>query len=169
MASGKGVNPTVRRVATKSRFPDATNVVSSSSNWQNGDLLAWDATNNIINSAESLTDNGALILGVAVQSVTDGVVNDPYEGLTDVTPAAGALAGPEYGDVVSLQGKSGDTFTPGCYVYPDYTSSATRQVTSASGSLHAIGIYQGAQITAGASTNIEVLMGCRFPNDTLEF
>jgi hypothetical protein len=169
MASGKGVNPTVRRIATKTRFPEALKVVSSSSNWMNGDLLAWDATNKIINSAFSLTDNGAQILGVAVQSVTSGVVNDPYQGLTDVTPAASAIAGPEYGDVVQLIGKSGDTFTPGCYVYPDYTGSLTNQVSSTSGSLHAIGIYQGAQVTTGASQYIEVLMGCRFPNDVLEF
>ena len=169
MASGKGINALVRRVGTKSRFPDAQAVVSSDSNWMQGDLLGWDSSAKVIKTLFAMTDTGANFLGIAQQSVTSGVINDPYQGLTDVTPAAGALAGPEYGDVNKLIGKSGDTFTPGCYVYPDYTSSLTNEVTVTSGSQKAIGIYQGEQVTAGSSTYIEVLVGCRFPNDTLEF
>lgn len=168
-STGKGVNNLVRRIRDGSVFPDATNVISTSSNWQQGDLLAWDATNKIINSALSLTDVGTLFLGIAEQSVTAGVMNDPYQGLTDVTPKPGAIAGPGFGNVYSLQGLSGDVFAPGCLVYPDYTSAHSRQVSSTSGSNKAIGVYQGAQVTAGTSTFLEVFVGCRFPQDTLKF
>lgn len=169
MASGKGINSLVRRVGTKSAFESALQVVSSSSNWAQGDFLSWDGTNKIINTSQSLSDTGANFLGIAQQSVTNGVVNDPYQGLTDTSPAAQDLVGPEYGDIHNVQLKNGDTATPGCYLYPDYTAGATRQVTVTAGMLAPIGVYQGAQITAGSSTQIQMLVGCQFPNNVLKF
>lgn len=159
MAVTKGVNSLVRRTGRGgSTFPSAVSVISASSNWSQGDLLAWDATNKIINSAQSLTDSGANFLGIAAQSVSAGVQVDPYTGLTDTSPAIQDVKGPEFGDIHKVQLKSGDTVHPGDLVYPDYTSSATRQVTVTAGMLTAIGRYVGPQVTAGSATDIEVIV-----------
>lgn len=167
MASG--INSLRRRVATKMVFPDLTSLLSLTlSTWNQGDFLDWDTTNNCV-IRTGATGDGTHFLGIAANSVSLGKIVGPYPGLTDVVEGTGSVQGPEYGDVHTVKGKSGDTFTDGCLVYPSQGAGQTREVTSTAGALKAIGLYQGATVTAGASTEVECLIGARHPNDTLKF
>jgi hypothetical protein len=165
MASG--VNSMRRRIATKSLFPDCQAEVTTSSTWEQGDFLAW-VTDHIEVIPTSIED-GTNFLGIASNSVANGVLLDPYVNLTDTEPGPGALSGPEYGDVHAVIGKTGDTFTKGGLVYPSIGAGKTREVTSVAGALKAIGIYQGPTVTASAGQQIECLIGVQYPNLTLKF
>jgi acetyl/propionyl-CoA carboxylase alpha subunit len=158
-------NNITRSVSPKTIFADAQAVVTSAVSFNQGDLLVFDDTNNRLKvpsaEAEALT-----FVGVAVDTIVSGIIKRPYVTAVDASQAAGALQGPMYGVVVSVQLKSGDAVVPGDLLYLDPASGA--QNVSVTGT-KAIGVYQGSALTAGASTYVEVLLGSRFPADALKF
>lgn len=159
-------NRIVRTISEKSLFEDATAVIPSTLSYNQGDLLAFDSTNHVLMLLTAETDANTFC-GIATNTVVSGKLKSPYTG-TAVDAAAGAnvIQGPVYGDICSLQLKSGDSLNPGdlVYTYPA-GSNASVQATGTK----AVGIYEGAAVTAGSSTFINVFLGARYPADTLKF
>lgn len=159
-------NRVTRTISEKSVFMDATQVIPSSLSYNQGDLLAFDSSSHIVKlmSAES---DASTFLGVAVNTVVSGKLKSPYTGTAvDAVSGDNCIQGPVFGDIVKLQLKNGDSLNPGDYVYADpSTGNANVQATGTK----PIGVYQGATVTAGTLTYIELYLGARFPNDVLKF
>ena len=83
-----------------------------------------------------------------------------------------AVNGPIYGNSYFMTIKTSDTLAPGAYVYA-YPTGGVGYVsaTAAATSTQPIGVYIGhtTVTSAAAGTQIECLIGARFPNDTLKF
>jgi hypothetical protein len=154
------INNIVREVAPKSLFASALPVLSTAVTYNQGDLLSFDATNNIL---KPVTGNGdsTFILGVAVQTVVSGIAKSPYIGTAvDASQGFSDFAGPQYGVVASLKLASGQNYTPGAPVY--LTSTDAQTVTSAAGG-SSIGLFQGRTITSAATgLSGDVLVGARY-------
>lgn len=162
------INNIVRSVSPKSIFESAKAVITSAVSFNQGDLIAFDDTNNRL-KAVAATADAAAILGVARQTIVSGKVVSPYSGTAvDAAQAIEDIAGPVYGVVASLKLKSGDTFAPGDKVYVTVTDAQTVTVTDPGDGNH-VGIYQGAQVTAGASSKGDILVGARFGMASLSF
>jgi hypothetical protein len=134
-------------------FPDAKKGIDSTISWNQGDILYFDDTNNLIKPIAS-DANGATVMGIAQQTIVNGKPVSPYQGTAvDAAQAIPALAGPQYGVVAKMLLKSGDSFNFGDLVY--YGGDA--QTVSSTGT-NSIGIYQGAAVTASAGSEGEVLL-----------
>lgn len=160
------VNNIIRSVAPKSLFESALSVLSSSVSYNQGDLIAFDGTNNVL---KAVTGSGQAdnILGVARQTIASGKVASPYSGTAvDSAQAIEDVAGPVYGIVAALKLKSGDSFTPGCKVY--LTSTDAQTVSSGAAGNH-IGLYQGASVTAGTASVGDILVGARYSKSDIDF
>ncbi len=162
----RGSNKLRRQLATRSLIPDATPVVDSTVSYNQGELLYLDTGTGLLTNTPASGETGANFVGISPVDVVSGKLRPPYIGTEcDAAVAGGGIAGPEYGSVWALIPKSGDAFTPMCPVYPVIDDASNRKVTVTSGSLKAIGIYQGAGFTAGASSpDIECLIGAVYPN-----
>lgn len=159
-------NNIVRKVNEKSLFESALPVLSTSSTFNQGDLIAFDATNNIINAVTG-SGSGANILGVARTTVVNGIMPSPIQGTAvDASQAIEDMAGPAYGVVAYFSATVGDNWTPG---QKAYIGANAQTVTSAvTGS--SIGIYQGKSITSAASgTTVNILVGARFNLQDIQF
>jgi len=162
MASGK--NRIVRSVAEKTIFPSAKNVVNSALSYDQGDLLIFDDTNNLLKKPAAEAD-GATFVGIALQTLVSGKLARPYSTDVDASGAASDIPGPSYGVVAKLVLKTGDALNPGDLVYLN-PAAGTYHVQAAG--TKAIGIYDGPVIASAAEgQEIEVLLGCRHPGDTL--
>lgn len=163
---GKGINNIKSEIAVNSIFRDVGGLVTSTTTWEAGDILVFDDAANKVKAASAEAD-GLTVLGVAVQSVTNGVIFGPYTGITDNSAAiqAGALAGPVFGVEAELILATGSTIAAGDLVY--ISDAKTVAVTGTK----AIGIYVGSKSITGsvAGQKIVVRMGARFPQDTLKF
>lgn len=159
-------NNITRSVSPKSIFPDAIHVLDATVDFNQGDLLVYDATNDLLKvpSAESEAET---FLGVAIETIVDGKLKRPYTTDVDASAAISSVPGPVYGVVVQVTLHTGNAVDPGDSVYLDPSAGAQHvQVTGTK----PIGVYQGAAIaSASAGQQIEVLLGCRYPNDTLSF
>lgn len=134
-------------------FPDAQKVISSAISWEQGDLIYFDDTNNLLKKLDS-DANAATVCGIAIQSISSGKPISPYQGTAvDAAQAIESLAGPQFGVVAKMLLKSGDTFNPGDLVY--YGGNA--QTVSSTGT-NSVGIYQGATVTATSGSEGEVLL-----------
>lgn len=161
-----GVNNITRSVAPKSVFESALNVISSSVSFNQGDLLVFDDTNNVLKKP-ALETEGNTFLGVAPVTVVSGKIASPYNTDVVASQAVQDVAGPKFGVVAKLTLKTGITIAPGDLIYLD-PATGTDGVTNTG--TKAIGVYQGAAITTSAAgTKVEVLLGARFPEDTLKF
>lgn len=161
-----GVNTIVRSIAPKSVFEDAINVTSTTADFDQGDIMIFDDTNNVIRKPASEAEC-ATMLGIARVSVIDGRMIGPYQGLTNAVPAISSLPGPVAGVIARLVSKTGDAWAPGDLVYADPATGSRGATVSGT---KAIGVYQGAAISsAAAGQEIEVLIGHRFPADSLKF
>jgi len=160
-------NTLARKVGTKALFPDLSAVIDSTISFNQGDLLYFDGTANLVKKLAAEAD-AATFLGIAPITVVSGHVKDVYPTDVDGSVAVGVnLAGPEFGDVHKVLLKSADAILPGDAVYADPVS-GTNFVSVAGTKI--IGIYQGKGLTsATGGTEIEVLIGARFPTDTLKF
>jgi len=162
-----GVNKITRSVAPKTLLCDADKYVSAAVSYNQGDLLIFDVGTGLIDNPAAEVD-GAKFVGVALQDVVAGKVRSPYTG-TDVDAAQGlpALAGPQFGVVVKCISKTGDSWVVGQAAFLD-PATGTRGVSSAG--TKAIGIFQGKAVAAAAAgQEVEVLLGARYPTDTLIF
>jgi hypothetical protein len=152
-----GKNTIVREVGRKSIFESAINVVSSAVSINQGDLVVFDDTANLLKLPSAETE-GSTFLGVMMVSIASGKLVSPYTGIPDAvtTSAINDVPGPAYGVI-----------TPGDSIYLD-PATGTRGVTNTGTKI--IGIYQGATVaSATAGQEIEVLIGSRHNGDTLKF
>lgn len=146
-------NRIVRQVAPISVFEDATALVSSAISWNQGDLLYLDTTNNLLKPLAS-DANAAKVCGIARQTIVSGKLSPVYQGTqVDASTAIEALAGPQAGVIAKLKLKSGDAFVPGQSVY--YGGDAQTVATTGT---NAVGVFQDAAITAGASSEGLVML-----------
>lgn len=163
-----GINSLRRKIATKSIFESAINVISSDVTADQGDLMYFNTSTKLI-SRLSLEGNADTFLGVMPVSIVAGKIASPYSTPVDASRAIADVPGPQFGDIHAMLGKPGDAFTPGCDVYASPTDG--NRYVSISGT-KPIGTYQGAAVTAAASdtpTTVECLIGARYPNDMLKF
>ncbi len=159
-----GKNRIVRTVEAKTLFPSAKAVVDSTVNINQGDLVIFDDTNNLLALASAETD-AATFLGIMIETIVDGKVAKPYVTDVDDSSAIMEIPGPQYGVVAKLVLKTSDAINPGDLVYLDPTAGAYH-VSSAG--TKAVGVYGGPAIaSAAAGQEIEVLLGARHPDDSL--
>jgi hypothetical protein len=146
-------NRITRSVSPKSVFEDATAMVDATVSYNQGDLLRFDDTNNLIAKFSAETD-GSTFLGIASETVVNGALKSPYQGTAvDAAAALGHVPGPVAGVQAKLILKTGDSINPGDLVYwfGDQTVTVTGTVR--------IGRYQGKAIaSAAAGTEVEVLL-----------
>lgn len=162
-----GKNTIVRSVAPKSLFESALNVINNALTFDQGDLLVFDDTTNLL-KRPTVETQGSTFCGIAAVSIVNGKLPSPYN--TDVVASQGIhdIPGPIYGVVALLVLKTGDSINPGDDVFIDIAT-GNRGVTSTPGT-KSIGLYQGKAITGSAAgLEIPVLIGCRAKNDVLKF
>lgn len=159
-------NNIVRSVAPDCKFESAKALISSSSAWNQGDLLFLDTTAHLIKPVAADATDAVSVLGVARQTISSGKVVSPYQGTAvDAAAAIEDIAGPVFGVVAKMQLKSGDTFNPGAKVYlVDGAAGANAQsVTSVDPGSHvSVGAYQDAVVTAGASSFGNIYIVCNY-------
>ena len=153
----------------RSLFPSALPLLSSSVNYNQGDLLCYDGTNKVLIPAA--TGNFANFLGVAVNTVVNGKPKSPYQTATDASQGPSDMGGPLFSVVVSLTLDTGSSLSPGS---PVYLSSVGAQNVAGTdpGSSDSIGIYTGTQGTLSSSVagqKIDVLIGARYGMSGLVF
>lgn len=159
-------NTLARRIATKTLFADMKPFVDSSLTCEQGDLLMFDTGTQLIKKLAAETD-GEFICGIAPVKITAGKLAHAYTTDVDASVATPALPGPEYGSIYKVILKAGDSLVAGANVFADPVTGG-RNVQAAG--TKEIGKYQGAAVTAPAGgLEIEVLIGCRAPNDILKF
>lgn len=149
----------------RSLFPiSAESLVDATVSYDQGDLLILDTTGHLL-ALPAAEGDLATFVGVAVETVVDGKLKRPFVTDVDASQAPSALAGPALGVVVKLVLKTGDALFPGDLVYGDPVS-GTQNVQAAG--TKAIGIYQGDAISSAfAGQKIDVLIGARYPGDSL--
>lgn len=147
-----------KEILKESRFEDCFDLVASTTDIATGDLVHYDAANNLI-AAQGAADDGSTFLGIQEVAIVDGTQKGVYgSGMTDGSEPKLHVLGPVHGVIAKLVLKTGDALDAGAKVYPD-GASGTRHVTSVAGALVAIGIYQGPTIAAAtAGQEIEVLL-----------
>ena len=159
-------NTLARTIAPKTLFPDIKAVVNSSSTWAEGDLLIFDVATGLLKLPVAEAD-GAKLVGVSPIAVQNGKPPKVYITDVDASAAIPAQMGPVYGNAYRVILKGGDALVPGAMVYLDPASGA--QNVQAAGT-KAIGVYYGPAITAAAGGSvIEVVIGARYPTDSLVF
>lgn len=157
-------NNIVRLVAPKSFFESAYGVLSSSSEctWNQGDFIAFDTSSKLLKVAGTADiDN---LLGIARQSIINGLPPSPYQGTAvDASQAILDQAGPVYGVTASMVLKTGDAFTMGCKVYLT-ADPQTVTVTDPGSGAKNCGIFNGplAVASAAAGQKSDILIGARF-------
>lgn len=130
-----------------SLFDDCSALVSSTTDWNEGDLLVLVA--GVLKPLDEATAQGALLAGVARQTIVDGKVKSPYQGTAvDAAQAASKLAGPVSGVTVSLVLKTGDAFAPGA---PVYGVDADPQTVTSVADGAVIGRYNGPNVASAAA------------------
>jgi hypothetical protein len=159
-------NNIVRSVAPKSLFESALPVLDNTVTYNQGDLIAFDTNNGVLKAAA--TGDIDNLLGVARQTLIDGVMPSPYQGTAvDASQAIEDVAGPVYGIVASMVLLNGDTFNPGDKVY--LTADPQTVTVTNPGSGKNCGIYQGRAITAGSASVGDVLIGARYGLSGIQF
>lgn len=145
----------------RSIFPSALPLLSSSVNYNQGDLLCFDGTNKVL--VPAATANFANFLGVAVNTIVNGAEASPYANVP-VTQAASDIAGPLFSVTVQLTLDTGSNLNIGDKVY---ISSVGAQNVAATdpGSADHIGIYTGFQGTITSSVagqKVDIMLGARY-------
>lgn len=152
----------------KSVFASALPVLSTSVNYNQGDLLAFDTSNKILKAAA--TGDGANCLGVAINTIVDGLPKSPYQGTAvDASEGLSDMGGPLYGVVASLILDTGSTLDPGDAVY--YSTVDAQHVSATQpGSDPSIGIYVGPSVSSSAAgTKGDILVGARYGSTDIKF
>lgn len=152
----KAINNIVRN-SSGAQFPlgqSAKNFLDATVSFNQGDLLYFDGTPNLIKALAS-DANGATFCGVAQATVVLGKLKSPYTGTA--VDAAEALADAPAGVVAvecQLFLKVGDAFATGDLVY----GTAVDAQTVSSAGTNSLGRYLGKNLTAASGdTGIIVL------------
>jgi hypothetical protein len=170
-----GKSTVVRQIGEKQIFPDVKNLTTSAISYNQGQTLCFDSVTNLVRACTAQADSNNF-LGIAALDVSSGKPLSPYQGTAvDASQAVPSMNGPLYGDTFLMTIKTGDSLTPGqdVYLYPSagYNGVASSAGVAATG-INPIGVYVGTQGTvssAAASTQVECLIGARFPNNILKF
>jgi hypothetical protein len=160
-------NNLVREVAAgRSVFASLKPVLSTSCTWNQGDLIAYDNTNKILNAVTG-TGSSGLVVGVAVNTIVDGVMPSPYQGTAvDASQAIEDAAGPLYGCVFNMNMVSGDSWQPGQKAY----LTADPQTLTSAVTGGAVGIYQGQPVTSAVTDQSgDFLIGCPYSPSGVNF
>lgn len=101
------------------------NGLSTSSTFNQGDLLVLDATTHTLRIATTESTDSANFAGISRATVINGVPVGPYQSLaTSTREVASAVPGPQLGVEVSLVLKSADVAPFGTPVFLDITDGA---------------------------------------------
>lgn len=158
-------NNIVVDVARKSLFYGASGIYGTLT-FNQGDLLCFSSTTHLLTQPTQESDMDTFA-GVSVEQVVSGIKKSPFSDSNDASLAAGLdIAAPVYGVICSLILKSGDGAFPGSYAYGDPATGA--QNVQASGT-KPIGLFTSPAITGDGTLTVNVLVGARYPNDTLKF
>jgi hypothetical protein len=137
---------------------DIQDGVDSTISFNEGDLLYFDDTNNLVKPTTGGGTDGATFLGISRVTVVSGKLKSPYSGTAvDASEKAGRIPGPVCGVVAKMIGTTGDVMAYGDPVYVSATSPQHVQKT-ANGTL--IGYFVGKPVTVAAGQEIE----CRLVN-----
>lgn len=152
-------NNIVREVNLKSLFESALPVLSTAVTYNQGDYITFDQTNLILAPVTG-SGSSANILGIARQTIVNGIAKSPYIGTAvDASQAIEDLAGPAYGVVAFMTLKTGDAFNPGS---PVYLTADPQTVTSVSAGV-SVGVYQDSAVSsAAAGQQGDILIGARY-------
>lgn len=161
-----GVNRIVRVVERKSVLPEMKGAISSATNINQGDLCVFDTGTNLVRKVTT-GDDGTTFIGISEETIVNGILPRPYVTDVDAAQAQPSVPGPSFGVVAKLVLKTGDSVVAGGLVYLDVAAGAFH-VTSTAGALKAIGVAQQDITSAAAGQTVEVLLGCRYPQDTLK-
>lgn len=145
----------------KSLFESALPVLSVAVSYNQGDLLAFDTSAKVLKVAG--TGDSANFLGVAINTVVNGLPKSPYPGTAvDASQGASDMGGPVYGVVASLYLTSGDAFVLGAPVY--LTSDPQTVTVTQPGSAPYIGLFVGQQAITPAATGTkgDIQLGLRY-------
>lgn len=146
---------------------DIVNFLGTQS-FDEGDLLVFDDTNNLVVKTTGGIGEGALFLGISPVTVVSGKLKSPYTGTAvDASEKASGVPGPRAGVTAKLKLKSGATFNPGDPVYLD--AAGDTQTVQAAANGDSIGIYIGKTVTAGATSEGDIKLGARFRAGALLF
>lgn len=152
----------VKEVNKGSLFDSAKNLVNATISWNQGDMLYFDNADDLLKPVAS-NANCTGFVGIADYAIVSGKPVSPYQGTAvDAAQAISEIPGPVYGVVARVTLTTGESINPGDLVY-----ATGPQIVSVSGT-KAVGVYQGPAVaTAPAGTQVEVLLGHRYPADTL--
>lgn len=142
-------NNILRSNAPRVIFESAKSVVNSSTNWKQGDLLV--LVSNLLKPLDEATAQGALVCGVARQTLVSGKVKSPYSTATDASEAIEDVAGPVAQVEAELVLKTGDAFAPGALVYG--VDADPQTVTSVADGA-AIGVYVGPNVASASAGQV---------------
>lgn len=157
-------NTIVRSPAPYAPIEDMKNFLTTSLTFNQGDLLALDTTNHCVKVIAADGDTAAFI-GVAMQSIKNGLLSSPYTTSVDSNQGQTNFVGPMAGVEATCILNSGDTFHPGDKVYPIGASGGTQTVSTSSNSSarKPCGYYMGAQVTATSGSTGPIRLEAQFP------
>ena len=163
-ASTYGKNTVIRQIREGSLIPDVKNFTNSSISYNQGDLLIFDTSNNVVRAA-SAESECASFLGIAALDVVSGFPRSPYVTQVDASQGVSSMQGPIYGDSFGMVLQTGTTMSPGAAIYgsPVAVGTEPNNIVSATGT-YQIGVYLGPTVTTSAAgLVVEVLIGARWP------
>jgi hypothetical protein len=151
----------------RSVFSSLLPVLSTSVSFNQGDLLYFNTSTHVV--APAATGNAANCLGVAINTIVNGVPKSPYTTAVDASEGFSDLGGPLYGVVASLILDTGSTVNPGTLLY--YSTVGAQNVTPTQpGSDPAIGIWVGPAVSSSAAgAKGDVLVGAAYGMTGLHF
>lgn len=145
-------NNIVRSNARRAIIGSAKNFLTTSLTFNQGDLLALDSTNHCLKVIAADADT-ATFVGVATQSIKNGLLLSPYSTSVDGSQAQTDFEGPVDQVEVVLTLNTGDAFHPGDKVYPLGASGGTQTVSSSSntGARKPCGYFVGPTVASAAA------------------
>lgn len=160
-------NNLIRELGSQSLFASALPVLSRTVTYNQGDLLAFDTVGHVLMTITG-SGNTANLVGVALQTIVNGVMPSPYQGTpVDASQALEDFGGPRYGNIFQMYLNPGDSFYPGQKIY---ATGDPQTITSAvTGS--SIGLFQGQQaVTSAVSGQLgDCLIGARYGFTDIQF
>lgn len=164
-------NNITMEVAPVAIIPNMLPFLDSTVNINQGDLCYLDTTAHLVKPLASTAANMTTLLGVSPVTIVSGKLKSSYQGTAvDAAESAVAVSGPISGVQAQFTLVTGDSINPGDLVYQDAAGTGDAQtvtVTNPSGG-KAVGVYVGKAIaTAAAGTLVQIVVGHRFPADTL--
>lgn len=154
------LNRIVRTITQNSVFEDATAIVSSATNINQGDLVVFDTSTKLMRIAATESSDSANFLGISIVTIVNGAPQQPYAGLATANRVKpGYVPGPVFGVEAQLYLASGSALSPGSKVYLDTADGAN--FVQATGT-NEIGIYNGPAITGTGLNQVNVRLGCTY-------